>query len=302
MLRDFPGSRSVDIQGILDQVNPDGTLIVDGITVAVGPLSQVKGSLISGAGVSLEGLFAPDGSIMARQIIVRGRRAALGGVQATIQGSVEDVQRDGSGRASTIVVNGVTINLETLTQIKGGLDTATPVLARAIIVNGEFVAREIEEVDTSTDPLTGGRFVIKGSIDDIDVDDQGRPKVIEFNGRDFVVSSTTVFDEAPVEGNAVEIQGDVNEGVLVATRIASELESTESQGRIVFDVQGAITSIINDENGNVAEFVVDGNRLSLQVLTLFDGILKRGMVVQVSGIVSEGHLLASRIKQIEELP
>jgi hypothetical protein len=47
---------------------------------------------------------------------------------------------------------------------------------------------------------------------------------------------------------------------------------------------------------------VDGNRLSLRTLTLFDGILERGMVVQVAGIVSEGQLLASRIKQIEESP
>jgi len=61
-------------------------------------------------------------------------------------------------------------------------------------------------------------------------------------------------------------------------------------------------SNINDENGNFAGFAVDGNRLSLRTLTLFDGILERGMVVQVAGIVSEGQLLASRIKQIEELP
>ena len=131
---------------------------------------------------------------------------------------------------------------------------------------------------------------------------RGQPEILELNGRDFVVSSMAITGKVPVEGSAVEIQGDIDDGVLLATKIEYEPESAEKQGRIEFDVQGAITSIINDENGNVAEFVVDGNRLSLQTLTLFDGILERGMVVQVAGIVSEGQLLASRIEQIEELP
>ena len=301
-LRDYPGSSPVDMQGILDRVNPNGTLIVNGISISVGPLSQVKGSLISGAGVSVKGLFAPDGSIVARELKIRGRRAALGGVQATIQGWVEEVKRNRSGEASAIVINGVAINLETLTQVNSGLDTGTPVLARAFIVDGEFVAREIEDLDTSTDPPKRGRFVINGSIDDIELDDQGQPEILELNGRDFVVSSMAITGKVPVEGSAVEIQGDIDDGVLLATKIEYEPESAEKQGRIEFDVQGAITSIINDENGNLAEFVVDGNRLSLQTLTLFDGILERGMVVQVAGIVSEGQLLASRIEQIEELP
>jgi hypothetical protein len=299
-LRDYPGSNPVDMQGILDRVNPNGTLIVNGISISVGPLSQVKGSLISGAGVSVKGLFAPDGSIVARELKIRGRRAALGGVQATIQGWLEEVKRNRSGEASAIVINGVAINLETLTQVNSGLDTGTPVLARAFIVDGEFVAREIEDLDTSTDPPKRGRFVINGSIDDIELDDQGQPEILKLNGRDFVVSSMAITGEAPVEGSAVEIQGDIDDGVLLATNIESERESTENQGRIEFDVQGAITSIINDENGNVAGFAVDGNRLSLRTLTLFDGILERGMFVQVAGIVSEGQLLAIRIKQIEE--
>ena len=126
--------------------------------------------------------------------------------------------------------------------------------------------------------------------------------ILKLNGRDFVVSSMAITGEVPVVGSAVEIQGDIDGGVLLATNIESERDSTEKQGRIEFDVQGVITLIINDENGNVAEFVVDGNILSLQMLTLLDRILERGMVVQVAGIVSEGQLLASRIKQIEELP
>ena len=210
--------------------------------------------------------------------------------------------RNRSGNASAIVINGVAIHLETLTQVKSGLDTGTPVLARALIVDGKFVAREIEDLDTSMDPPKGGRFVINGSIDDIDLDDQGQPEILKLNGRDFVVSSMAITGEVPVVGSAVEIQGDIDGGVLLATNIESERDSTEKQGRIEFDVQGVITLIINDENGNVAEFVVDGNRLSLQMLTLLDRILERGMVVQVAGIVSEGQLLASRIKQIEEFP
>ena len=300
--QDFPGSSPVDIQGVLDQVDPDGTLIVNGIAVAVGPLSQVKGSLTPGSGVRLEGLFNPDGSIMARELRIRGRRAALGGVEARIQGLVEEVERDRSGNPGALIVNGVSIKLETLSQINGGLDAGNRVLVRAIIVDDVLVAREIEELDATADPPEGSRFVVKGYIDRVDRDDQGRPEVVEFNGRDVQISSEAVISEVPVVGNVVEIQGGIENGVFLAEKIEAEPDSNGKQGRIEFDVQGAITLIINDENGNPAEFVVDGNRLSLKTLTLLDGMLERGMFVQVAGIVSEGQLLASRIKQKEELP
>ncbi len=165
-----------------------------------------------------------------------------------------------------------------------------------------FVAREIEELDASKDPAEGARFVIKGFVGSVGLDDQGLPEALQFNGGDVQVSPDANISEVPAAGNVVGIQGGITGGVFLADKIESEPDSTGKQGRIEFDVQGAITLIVNDDDGNPAEFVVDGNRLSLKTLTLLNGMLERGMVVQVAGIVSEGQLLASRIKQIKELP
>jgi len=185
--------------------------------------------------------------------------------------------------------------------VKGNLAVGTRISAEAIIADGTLVARWVEEREPSTDSLPAGHFVIKGAPDSIGLDDQGRPEELELNGRDIEVSPH-VIAEVTALGGTVRIEGDINKGVFLATVIAAEPDSNGRQGRVDIDLQGAITSIIADEDGNVTEFVVEGNRLFLQALTLVDGVLERGLVVQVEGIVSEGQLLASRIKQIGEKP
>ena len=299
---EFPRSSPVNIRGVIDRVNPDLSLVVNGIAVAISPLTDVKGTPVSGASVDLEGLFNTDGSITARRLAVRGRRATLGGVEATIDGLIEEMIRDRSGKSGAITVSGVSISLDTLTQVKGNLAEGTRISAKAIIADGTFVAREIEELKQSTDLPPAGQFVIKGALDSIGLDDQGRPEELELNGRDIEVSPQAVIAEVMALEGAVKIEGDFNQGVFLATSIESGLDSNGRQGRVEIDLQGAVTTIITDGDGNITEFVVEGNRLFLQALTLVDGVLERGLVVQVEGIVSEGQLLASRIKQIGEKP
>jgi hypothetical protein len=299
-LREFPHSSPVNIQGILDRVNSDGTLVVNGIVVATGPLTDVKGKLVAGARVNLEGLFKSNGSIMARELKISGRRSTLGGVEARIQGRVEEIDRDRLGNAGAISVNGATIKLVTLTRIKGNLEVGTRVTVQAIIADGTLVARDVVELDQSADPQGDGRFVINGAADAIGLNDQGLPEELEFNGLEIEVSSQAIVSEIPVSESSVQIQGDINGGVLIATKLEPDPDAADRQGLIEFDIQGSVASIINDEDGNVVEFVLDGNRLSVQTLTLFDGILERGMIIRVDGIVSEGQLLASRIKHVGE--
>ncbi|MFP6636606.1 MAG: DUF5666 domain-containing protein, partial [Dehalococcoidia bacterium] len=299
---EFPLSSPVNVRGIIDRVNPDLSLVVNGIAVALSALTDVKGTPVSGAKVDLEGLFNADGSITARNLVVKGRRATLGGVEARIDGLVEEMIRDRSGKSGAIVVHGVSISLDTLTRVKGNLAVGTRISAEAIIADGTLVARWVEEREPSTDSLPAGHFVIKGALDSIGLDDQGRPEELELNGRDIEVSPQAVIAEVTALEGTVRIEGDINKGVFLATVIAAEPDSNGRQGRVEIDLQGAITSIIADEDGNVTEFVVEGNRLFLQALTLVDGVLERGLVVQVEGIVSEGQLLASRIKQISEKP
>ena len=299
---EFPRSSPVNVRGIIDRVNPDLSLVVNGIAVALSALTDVKGTPVSGAKVDLEGLFNADGSITARNLVIRGRRATLGGVEARIDGLVEEMIRDRSGKSGALVVQGVSISLDTLTRVKGNLAVGTRISAEAIIADGTLVARWVEEREPSPDSLPAGHFVIKGALGSIGLDDQGRPEEFELNGRDIEVSPQAVIAEVTALGGTVRIEGDINKGVFLATVIAAEPDSNGRQGRVEIDLQGAITSIIADEDGNVTEFVVEGNRLFLQALTLVDGILERGLLVQVEGIVSEGQLLASRIKQIGEKP
>ena len=49
------GAPTVEIEGEIERVNDDGTLEVNGITVAASVLSEIKGDLTEGSSVKIEG-------------------------------------------------------------------------------------------------------------------------------------------------------------------------------------------------------------------------------------------------------
>ena len=65
----------VEIEGVIDAVNPDGSIVVNGVTVAISALTEIKGSLEAGAPVKGQGFMAEGGPVLASAVNGAGRQA-----------------------------------------------------------------------------------------------------------------------------------------------------------------------------------------------------------------------------------
>jgi len=139
-----PGPSNVEIEGTIESVNPDGSLVVNGITVAFSALSEIKGDIVVGATVKLEGLLQEDGTLLAQELKAKGRRATASGTDRKIEGLVESILRDPDGNIVGIVVDGQTISAEALTKFEGLLEVGASVEVEGLLTNGQFVAGKIE--------------------------------------------------------------------------------------------------------------------------------------------------------------
>jgi hypothetical protein len=63
-----PEEREARLSGVIEKVNQDRTLVVNGITIVLGPGAEVRGRLIAGARIEVRGNFRKDGSIVAAQV------------------------------------------------------------------------------------------------------------------------------------------------------------------------------------------------------------------------------------------
>ena len=145
----MPEASEAEIEGTIETVNPDGSLVVNGITVFIDSDAEVKGNLVEGAQVKLEGSLQEDGTLLAQELKARGRQAAASGTDREIEGLVEDILRDSDGNIIEIVVAGQTISAETLTRIEGLLEVGASVEIEGLEINGQFVATKVEGEEDS---------------------------------------------------------------------------------------------------------------------------------------------------------
>ena len=117
-----------EIEGTIETLNPDGSLIVNGITVFIDANAEIKGNLVVGADVKLEGFLQEDGTLLAQELKARGRQAAASGTDRELEGLVEHILRDSQGNILGIVVDGQTISFESLTRFEGLLKVGSLVI------------------------------------------------------------------------------------------------------------------------------------------------------------------------------
>ena len=141
--------RKVEIEGTIGTINLDGSLIVNGMTVSIDADAEIKGNLVVGAEVKLEGFLQEDGTVLALELKARGRQAAASGTERKIEGLVEDIMRDQDGNIVAIIVDGETISVEALTRFEGLLEVGASVKVKGLEINGRFVANKVEGEEDS---------------------------------------------------------------------------------------------------------------------------------------------------------
>ena len=284
----------VDIEGKIQRVTSDGSLIVNGIQVVTGALSELEGDIQPGATVQIRGILQRNGTVLARDIRGQGRRFTEGETEARVEGVVERVFLDDDGNVGSFVVDGVTVAIEDLTTSNVVISPGTSVVVQTIVKDGLFLAVTVEP------KAAGGatqrpEVEVQGTIEAIERDATGKVVGIIINGLEVEVGPSSRIQGELEIGEAVELKGVISGGGLVADEVEGENPGLSGDRPSKFKLGGVIEEVRRDGDSNVVSLIVDGERISVEGLTLIQGELVPGQRVVVEGIVRNGALLAATI-------
>lgn len=301
-----PERSKVEIEGTIESVSEDGTtLVVNGITVTISPLSEIQGSLTVDASVKVEGVLLDDGSLLARKVKGEGRRATRSGTEVKIEGVIEALQTDSQGRITGMTIDGLEVAIEALTKVEGELQQGVRVEVKGIFSDGVFLASKVEvEEQEDAEPAEASEAKIEGVIEAIETDAQGRIISVTINGVQVEIDPDAEVEGSLEVGSTVEIKGALSDGVFRATKVKSEEDEerpeAEERKRSEFQLEGRVESVQRDENDNIVSIVIDGQTVLVQAITQVRGTVEVGVTVEVRGIVSGDDHIASRIKSEED--
>ena len=283
----------VDIEGEIQRVNNDGSLIVNGIRVVISGLSDIEGDTQPGATVQIRGILQRSGSVLAREVRGQGRLAE-GETEAKVEGVVEEVFLDADGVARSFVIDGVTVVIEDLTTSEVALAPGTPVVVQAVVKDGLFLAVNVKAKPSGV-ATRSPEVELQGTIESLERDATGRVVRVFINGIEVEVGAPHSVIRGELEiGQAINIKGVIRDGGLVAGEVETDSDPSEDRPS-KFKLEGEIEEVRQDSDGTIVGLTVDGERIDVEALTLIEGVLVSGNRVVVEGIVRNGALLAASI-------
>ena len=298
----------VDIEGTIDAVNPDGSIVVNGVTVSISVLTEVKGTLAVGATVEIEGFMAEDGSVLASEVKGEGRKATKSKNEVEIGGVVGQIVLDEDGNITAITVNGVEVTVDPLTKIKGDLEVDGTVRVEGVFVDGTLHASEIKARDRDEDEgdepdedsEDEDSIKIEGTVDALILDEDGNITGVVVNGVEVSVDGTDIGGTLEV-GSEVEIKGTVLDGVLGATEVELEEPDDEDKKRDEkVEIQGTIEAVGLDGEGNLVSITVDGQKVAIEPRTSVKGTIEVGASVEIDAILTDDGLVARKVRGDED--
>ena len=284
----------VDIEGRIERVGADGSLLVNGIPVAISSLTVIDAALQVGAPVQVRGLLQRDGSVLAREILGYGP-GITGGSEASVAGVIQRVTTGPDGQASSFVIDGIAITVDQLTRLELELTPGVSVVAQAIVIRGEILAVTVEPQPSSVVVLS--QVQMQGVIEGSFAAPSSLPLDITVNGITVRISNGTNII-GPLSGGAVvKVTGAISRGVFVAREIERVYtypgESAQRSAR--FRVQGNMEVTRRDSEGRPDRLLVDGQQITVAPLTVFQDDVADGAQVIVEGVIRDGVLLATLI-------
>ena len=287
---DEDGEReAVRIDGIIDLVNDDGTIVVNGITIVLRPRITAGRMLTEGLEIRAFGVFQDDGSLLAGRI--RGGHVDDDDRDETerIRGTIEEVIIDGD-LVVAIVVDGRTIHIQALTEIDSPLRPGVNVVVEVIATDRGLVAKEIDQdrrgrrdgtvSGEAKDRRGSERADGANASDDSDSLRELNGIVIAYTdglvvlrgGRTVAINAGTRIDGELYIGAEVEIKLVIHEsGLLVAKRI--EVTESDDESEVEESELGNEAEVDDDESDDES----DGPEIETQ----------REVDVKLEGIVRE---------------
>lgn len=231
---------------------------VAGQDVAIDENTTIGADIEVGDQVVVTGLIQPDGTLLARQIVLWRPDA---NPPFNFAGVVQEIG------AETWVISGITVAVIEATQIDEGLTTGDTVTVQgAILADGRWEAHVIRRL-----PETQGSFRFSGTVESID------PWIVA--GIAFETRAWTEIDAGIAVGSQVDVVGRIlGDGTWVASTISvlndeEETVQVEFIGRVESTdpwIVGGI-SLVEDADSAIAGNIVVGMLVRVQAMILPDG-------------------------------
>ena len=285
------GQHTVWLEGVFRQITPAGAWNVGGIPVEVNASTVLSGRPSVGRRVAVTATHR-NGTLLAAQVSAAPSDATQPIRAATIRGIV---QREPDG--AKLVVDGITIALSGLTKTLGNIRVGSTVTVKAEIqTDGSLIAREVAETgpEDETGETRANPVDIEGRIERVEADGG-----LLVNGIPVTISALTEIDPALkygiFVGAPVQVRGLLQrDGSVLAREILGY--GPDVTGGTEAAIEGVITGIATDPDGQVSGFVIDGIPVAIDRLTRIEPELAAGVAVSVQAIVIGGQILAVTVE------
>lgn len=278
------GKASVELEGVVTQINSARSFVVNGVTVDASAISNFPAGVAVGVPVEVKGRL-DNGVLVARKVEVEDnedREFEIKGNIAALDTTAQTFQIRGMliDYSNAIFDNGTASNLsaDVRVEIKGQLNASGTVVQATKV--------EFKGLD---DRGSSGSFEVKGAVE-----------ALNTSARTFVVRGVTVdytnavFKDGVVaqlgNGDVVEVKGTVVGDVLQANEVDFE------DGNRSYEIKGNISAL----DTAASTFVVNSVTVSYASASFEDGTvadLRVGARVEVKGsAVNNGVVTASKVE------
>ena len=285
----------VDIEGRIEQVEADGSLLVNGIPVKVSSLTEIGAALQVGVPVQVRGLLQRDGSVLAREILGYGP-GITAGTEASIEGLINEVATTADGTVSSFLIGGIPVTVDRLTRLEAEPTTGIAVAVQAIVIGGKILAVAVESQPIGNVGVLP-KVQMQGIVENMPPGPVPLPLDITINGVTVRIYSGTQIVGALTGGAVVKVTGKVSGGVFLAEEIESLPAYDPKDGGTPawFRIKGILQEARLDSEGRPDRLLLSGERIIVEALTVFQDDVSVGDSVTAEGVIRNGILLATLI-------
>jgi hypothetical protein len=278
------GEKETEFAGVVESIAPDAW-VVSGVTFAITPQTEIKGTIIVGDQVRIETLIGTDGTNTALEIKLAEEKNGSDekGLESEFSGIVESIGLD------SWTVSGQVFAITPQTEIEGTIVVGDLVKIEAVTgTDGIVTAHEIKLAEEST-PSTGDHteMEFEGIVESIG------PDSWTVGGQVFAITSDTEIEGTILVGDLVKIEALVGTD---GTATAHEIKPVKEEGNSSEEGSDAdFTGIV--ESIGLDSWTVGGQVFAITADTEIKGTIIIGDTVKVEARTNpDGTLTAHEIK------
>jgi hypothetical protein len=215
----------VKVEGVIERVNRDEagdieSVVIDGLTLGTGALTEVEGTLEPGAEVSVKAIIS-NGTFLASKLENKPGLGLSESAEIQIMGLIEALQLDTESRVTSITVNGVEVELGVFAKLEGTIGVGTAVALKGGLSGGVLVAGKVEAGRSKSTWPALPQLNVVGEVEVVVLDSTFNVVAVVVNQEKITVEVLTRLNAVLEPGNVVAVEVVVSNGEFVAKNIKS---------------------------------------------------------------------------------